>query len=204
MIGVIGSIYYLILYLVIAVITFMIALMILRYILNRLDVNPFTWLAMTTRRLSDPFINPVKRGLRNAGVQPNYAPLVTIFIVILVGYFVVQLVEGLLNTVAGVSLAAASGAVIALIGYVLYGLLALYSLLIFIRIIFSWGSLTYANRIMRFLINATDPLLVPLRRTIPPVGMFDISPIVAFILLWLLQAAVAGTLLRGLPLRFIA
>jgi YggT family protein len=55
---------------------------------------------------------------------------------------------------------------------------------------------------MRFLVNATDPLLLPLRRIIPPLGMVDISPIVAFIILWLFQAAIAGTLLRGLPLQF--
>jgi YggT family protein len=55
---------------------------------------------------------------------------------------------------------------------------------------------------MRFLINTTEPLLGPLRRTVPPVGMFDISPIVAFIILWLFQAAIAGTLLRGMPVMF--
>jgi len=40
-------------------------------------------------------------------------------------------------------------------------------------------------------------LLGPLRRTIPPLGWLDISPIVAILIIWLFQAAVAGTLLRG-------
>jgi YggT family protein len=60
----------------------------------------------------------------------------------------------------------------------------------------------YSNRVMRFLINVTEPLLGPLRRIVPPVGMFDISPIVAFIIVWIFQAAVAGTLLRGWQLNF--
>lgn len=203
MIDIIASIYLLIWYIVITIITFTIALMLVRLIMNSLDVNPFTWPAMTTRRLSDPLINPVKRGLRTAGVPPKYAPLVTILLVILVGWFALQLVAGVLNTIAGVLLAAKTREIIAIIGYVLYGMLALYGLMIFIRIIFSWGKVSYANRVMRLLVNATDPLLVPLRRMIPPVGMFDISPIVAFIIVWLLQAAVQGTLLRGLPLRFL-
>jgi YggT family protein len=93
-------------------------------------------------------------------------------------------------------------AVPATIGYVLYGLLALYFLLIIIRIVFSWGMMSYSNRVMRFLINVTEPLLGPLRRIVPPVGMFDISPIVAFIIVWIFQAAVAGTLLRGWQLSF--
>jgi uncharacterized protein YggT (Ycf19 family) len=36
-----------------------------------------------------------------------------------------------------------------------------------------------------------------LRRVIPPLGRIDISPIIAFLILWLFQAAIAGTLLRG-------
>ena len=50
---------------------------------------------------------------------------------------------------------------------------------------------------MRFLIRATDPLLLPLRHMIPPLGMFDISPIVAFVIIWLFQGAIRMTLLRG-------
>ncbi len=78
-----------------------------------------------------------------------------------------------------------------------------YSLLIFIRIIFSWGMMGRGNRVMRFLVNATDPLLVPLRRIVPQLGMFDLSPIVAFIIIMLLQSAVYGTLLRGWPIKFV-
>jgi YggT family protein len=49
---------------------------------------------------------------------------------------------------------------------------------------------------MRFLVRTTEPLLGPLRRMIPPLGMFDISPLVAFFIIWLFQAAIRGTLLR--------
>jgi YggT family protein len=69
-------------------------------------------------------------------------------------------------------------------------------MLILIRIIFSWGMVSVRNRVMRFLVWATDPLLVPLRRIIPPLGVFDISPLVAFLLIWLFQSAIAGTLMR--------
>ena len=50
---------------------------------------------------------------------------------------------------------------------------------------------------MRFLVDVTEPLLGPLRRVMPRSGRFDISPIVAILIVWLFQAAVAGTLLRG-------
>lgn len=202
MFNVLAAIYLFIWYLVVIAITLTIALMVLRLIMNAMDVNPFTWAAINTRRLSDPLINPVRRALVNFGVQAKYAPLVTILLVILVGYFAVMLTTSVLNTLAGINTAAQSGALAAILGYLLYGLLALYSLLIFIRIIFSWGMVSQRNRAMRFLVSATDPLLVPLRRMIPTVGMFDISPIVAFIIIWLFQAAVVGTLLSGQRLIF--
>jgi YggT family protein len=90
-----------------------------------------------------------------------------------------------------------SGALVTALGFILYGLLSIYILFIFVRIIFSWGGVSYTNRLMRFLVDVTEPLLGPLRRVIPPLGPMDISPIVAFFILWLFQAAIAGTLLRG-------
>jgi uncharacterized protein YggT (Ycf19 family) len=50
---------------------------------------------------------------------------------------------------------------------------------------------------MRFLVNATEPLLGPLRRAIPPVGMFDISAFVAFVLLYLVEIVVQGAFMRS-------
>jgi YggT family protein len=118
-------------------------------------------------------------------------------VVILLGFFVLQVVETIFFTIAGVLDSSQRGAVVAVLGFILYGLLSIYSLLLFIRIVFSWGMVSYTNRIMRFLVDVTEPLLAPLRRIIPPLGWIDISPFVAFLILWLFQAAIAGTLLRG-------
>jgi YggT family protein len=89
------------------------------------------------------------------------------------------------------------GAIITLFGYIIYGLLSLYLLLISMRIVFGWARLSYRNRLMRFLVDTTEPLLGPLRRMIPPLGMFDISPLVAGLIIWLFRTAVAVTLLSG-------
>ena len=180
-----------------------ILLVILRLIANQVDLNPFGSVSITLRRLTDPLIAPVKRMLINLSVDPKYAPLVTILIAILLGWFVMQLVANVANMIAGILFSSQRAALGPLVGYVLYGMLAFYSLLIFIRIIFSWVMVSYSNRMMRFLINTTEPLMGPLRRIVPPVGRFDISPIVAFIIIWIFQAAVAGTLLRGWQLIFV-
>lgn len=174
-----------------------ILLMILRLIGDAADLNPFGWASRTLRRLSDGFVMPVRGTLREVGVAPKFAPLVVILISILLGYFIYRLVETVGMTLDGAISSARSGAFFGVLGYVLYGLLSIYSLLIFVRIIFSWGMVSYRNRVMRFLVDVTEPLLAPLRRIIPPLGRMDISPIVAFLILWLFQAAIAGIFLTG-------
>jgi YggT family protein len=174
-----------------------IALMILRLVADGMDLNPFGWTSRTIRRLSDSFVMPVRGSLRGFGIDTKFAPVVVILIAILLGYFVIQLVSTIADTTVGVVASAQRGAVVWIIGFVLYGLLSIYTLLIIIRIVFSWGMLSYTNRLMRFLIDVTEPLLGPLRRMIPPLGWLDISPIVAILIVWLFQQAVAGTLLRG-------
>jgi YggT family protein len=180
-----------------AVIGATMVLMILRLIVQYSDMNPFSWPALTVRRLSDPLVLPVRGALLGLGADPKFAPLATILIVVLLGYFAVQLAGGLHATAAGVFDSIVRGSPRLLVGHILYGLLTIYLVLIFMRIIFSWGMISYSNRIMRFLVNATEPLLGPLRRMVPPLGPFDISPFVAVIIVWLFQAAVAGTLLAG-------
>jgi YggT family protein len=100
-----------------------------------------------------------------------------------------------LGTARGLLSSVREGRPIAVVGFIIYGVLALYSLLIFMRIVMSWGVSPH-NRLLHFLIRATEPVLGPFRRVIPPIGFMDISPIVVFFLLELLQRAVAATLLR--------
>jgi YggT family protein len=202
--NILSRLYWFINWAVIVFIVSVIAVVVLRLIANQVNPNPFGWTSLTIRRLTDPLIGPIRRALLGFGVDPKYAPLVTILVTILLGWFSLQLVSSIANTAAGILTSLDKHAFVPIIGYLLYGLLSFYSLLIFLRIIFSWVTVSYSNRLMRFLVNATEPLLAPLRRMVPLVGGFDISPIVAFLIVWLLQGAVVGTLLRGWQIVFFA
>lgn len=190
-----NQIYELVWYLVATAIMLLVVLMLLRTLVNYADVNPFSRPVLTIRRLTDPLVNPVRRGVVRAGLDAKIAPLVTILIAILLGYIAVQLVWAVMFTLNGIVGSLRLGAVVRLVGFSLFGLLAIYSLLIFMRIVFSWG-VSSINRVFRFLIRVTEPVLGPFRRIIPPLGMFDISPIVVLLLIQLFQQAIMGTLLR--------
>ncbi len=64
-----------------------------------------------------------------------------------------------------------------------------------IRAVASWFRADERYAFIRFLARLTDPFIAPLRRIIPPVGMFDVAFIVAFFLLYTLQIL----LLQALP-----
>src|SRR5436190_20189625 len=188
-----------------AVIMAAILLIILRSIFNYVDVNPFTWHARNVRRVTDPVIAPVRRALIAFRLDPQVAPFIVVLLIIVTGYLAVQIAGTVLNTVAGILYAVTFRrlqAPVGITGYVLFGALGLYTLAIFLRIILAWVGTGYGNRLMRLLIRVTEPLLGPLRRMVPTVGMFDISPLVAFLIVWVCQSAVAATLLHGWPLSF--
>ncbi len=65
-----------------------------------------------------------------------------------------------------------------------------YYLLLLARALLSWIRPDPYNPIVRFIWSATEPLLAPFRRFVPPVGMFDVSFIVAFIVFTLVAQVI--------------
>ena len=53
---------------------------------------------------------------------------------------------------------------------------------------------TNTNPLFTFLIEITEPILAPLRNIIPRLGMFDLSPIVAMVLLQVMGNIVLGSI----------
>ncbi len=191
---IINLVWLLVWYLVVGAIVGVIVLVLARVIVNYADMNPFSRTAITIRQFSDPLVNPVRRILLSYGLDQKLAPFVTILIAILIGWLLLELAGSVVFTVSGVVTSLQRGALVSLAGYVLFGVLAVYSLMIVTRIILAWG-MSYGNRVMRFLVRVTEPILGPFRRMIPPLGMFDISPIIVLLILQLFQRAVAGTLI---------
>ncbi|MFN8535436.1 MAG: YggT family protein [Dehalococcoidia bacterium] len=62
---------------------------------------------------------------------------------------------------------------------------------IIIRALLSWFPIDRSNPLVTILDQITEPVLSPLRRIIPTIGMIDITPLVAILLLQLLQSIVA-------------
>jgi YggT family protein len=83
-----------------------------------------------------------------------------------------------------------------MVSYTVSQIFYFYYILLIIRVFLSWiPSIDWQQQPFTFIRSITDPFLNIFRGIIPPIGgMFDISPILAFILLSILQGLVVGAL----------
>ena len=65
---------------------------------------------------------------------------------------------------------------------------------IFIRVLLSWFPIDPRNPLVTVLYDVTEPILEPLRRVVPRLGMIDISPMIAIILIQVIGQFVAQAL----------
>ena len=73
-------------------------------------------------------------------------------------------------------------------------LLNLLWIAIFARAIVSWFPISQDGPIVRSLDAITEPVLEPLRRVVPRVGLFDITPMVAILLIIVIQQLLISSL----------
>ena len=77
-------------------------------------------------------------------------------------------------------------------------LIQAFSLLILGRVLISWVDPTGGMRATQILHDLTEPILGPLRRVLPSIGMIDLSPIIAMLLLQALGRLVESALLPAI------
>ncbi len=82
------------------------------------------------------------------------------------------------------------GTIIAVVNTAFY----VYNWLIFIRVILSWFRHNPYHPVIRFVYEITEPVLGLFRRIIPPLGVIDLSPLVALLAIEVVRAVVVRIL----------
>jgi YggT family protein len=127
------------------------------------------------------------------GGNPQDAPLWLAGAVLLAGLALILVVRWLLDTVVALDAMRGAGGGTWL-RFAISGVFSLLMTAILIRVIGSWLGVGRYNPWMRPLYRVTDWLVEPIRRRLPPFGAIDLSPVAAYLLLWLLRGAVLGAL----------
>jgi YggT family protein len=152
-------------------------------------ISPFSGIARFFRRSVDPMMGPVERIVLRAGGQPAAAPWWTLVAVVgggLVLLFLLDFLGGLLQQLA---LGMSDPRILPII--LLNWVFKLLELALIVRVLSSWLPISPYSRWIRWTYPLTNWILLPLRRFIPNVGMMDITPIVAYLILsWILEPTV--------------
>jgi YggT family protein len=167
-------------------------MLILRMIFSYTDPNPFGKIGrfgFKVRKVTEKWVYPATRFFAMYRIDTRLAPLLTLFIGLVLTYFFTQIVGSTFDIIDGFSKAVSTGNTKMFIGYVFYALLSILVLFIFIRFIASWFVFT-RNTFLGFVKRVTDPIMLPVQRLIPPIGMFDISAMIVLLFIGFLQTLV--------------
>lgn len=167
-------------------------ILLLRLVFNYADPNPFGKVGrfgFKVRKGTEKWVYPASRFFAMYRIDTRLAPLLTILIGLVLTYFAMQIVGNSFFVIDGLTTGVATGNPKVVIGFVLYGLLSVLVLFIFIRFISSWFVFT-RKTFLAFVKRVTDPIMIPVQRIIPPIGMFDISAMIVLLLIGFLQSLV--------------
>lgn len=151
-------------------------------------LNAFGPIARFCRRFVDPLMAPVERRVVRAGGQPSSAPWWTLVSVVVGGLLLIWVLEFVAGFLSGAAAAVQRpGGIFQFIIALVFSILRL---ALIVRIVSSWFQVSPYSKWIRWSFGLTEWFLAPLRRILPPFGPLDLSPLVAFLLLSLLQGAV--------------
>jgi len=154
-------------------------------------IGPFNPVARFFRTSVDPLLAPIERRVVRAGGMPTSAPWWALVAVVVGGILLIYLLGFIGGLLGGIASAAQTGprAVGVLLVSLTFGLL---QIALLVRVVSSWFQMSPYSRWIHWSYRLTEPILAPLRRVIPSLGMIDITPIVAYFLLRILGNVVVG------------
>ena len=180
--------------LVVAVFAYAVVVAATHWAVRSRRLNPFGGWARFVRRISEPVLRPLERRILRAGGSPPDAPLWLLGIALVGGLVLISLMRWAIGFTYELGALAQAGPrdwLIAAVSWVFRILM----IALLVRVIGSWFSVSPYAKWMRPFIMLTEWLLEPLRRLLPPFGPLDLSPMVAYLLLWIAQQAVVRALL---------
>ena len=153
-------------------------------------INPFNRVARFFRGSIDPLLAPIERTIVRAGGLPSSAAWWALVAYVVFAILLISLLqfvgEILFQFVAMTQAPTEAWRVI------VSWTISILTLALFVRVLSSWFPISPYSRWIRWSFVLTDWMIRPLQRVVPRVGMFDVTPIVAWLLLSVVRYVVLG------------
>jgi YggT family protein len=167
------------------------AICLLDWAVRTRKISPFNAIARFCRSTVDPIIAPIERRVVRAGGTPAAAPLWALVAVVIGGILLLTLLDVVRLEIVRSIIASSEGPA-GIFHLLVSWTFTILKAAIVVRVISSWLPISPYSRWIRWSFQLSEPILAPFRRIIPTFGALDVSPIVAYIVLNLLE----GLLLR--------
>ena len=173
-----------IIYIIDAVATLVVLILLLRFWLPWFGADFRNPIAQGILRVTSPLVNPLRRIVPSIGRVDTATVLAA---------FSVQALAIVATSLLNSSPVTAKYVIVMAVFLLAFWTIRLLTIAIVVRILLSWFAPQTHNPATALLATLTEPILRPFRRFIPTIGGFDISPVVAIILLGASSVALQDT-----------
>jgi YggT family protein len=149
-------------------------------------IPPFSWAGRTLRSVTDLAIRPVERQVHRRGGNPTHAGTWLVVIVAAVGVILIVGVQWVMTFVQH-AYSAFTGNFRTIYHFVVGLVYSVLLIALIMRTIGTWFGKFEHTAWMRPAYWLTDWIVKPVRRFLPPMGGLDVSPIVAWLALWIIK-----------------
>jgi len=163
------------------------AICVLDWAVRTRKISPFNAVARFCRSTVDPFISPIERRVVRAGGTPASAPLWALAAVVIGGILLLTFLDFIRLGVAR-SMIASQGGSAGIFHLLVSWTFTILKIALLVRVISSWLPISPYSPWVRWSYLLSEPILAPLRRIVPNLGGLDITPILAYFLLNLVES----------------
>jgi len=163
------------------------AICLLDWAVRTRKISPFNAVARFCRSTVDPIIAPIERKVVRAGGTPAAAPLWALAAIVIGGILLLTLLDMIRLEVVKSIIASQEGAG-GIFRLLVSWTFTVLKAAIVVRVISSWLPISTFSKWVNWSYRLSEPMLAPLRRIVPNLGGLDITPILAYVLLNIIES----------------
>ncbi|MGY4879233.1 YggT family protein [Vreelandella aquamarina] len=165
-------------------------ILMLRFLLQASRADYYNPLSQSVVKITQPVVGLFQGFLGPVAGRFDLATLAAGFVLKVLSMIIIFMV-------IGVGMPPVVGLLIGGVAAVANAILKIYFFALIVMIILSWVAPNANHPGAMLVMQLVEPIMAPVRNVIPPLGMIDLSPIVVFIAINLLDGLVVGSLVRA-------
>lgn len=165
-------------------------ILMLRFLLQASGADYYNPLSQSVVKVTQPVVQPFQSFLGPVAGRFDMATLAAGFVLKVLSILAIFMI-------IGVGMPPLGGMLIGAVAALANAILKIYFFALIVMIILSWVAPNADHPGAMLVMQLVEPIMAPVRRVIPPLGMIDLSPIVVFIAINLLDALVVGAMIRA-------